>query len=213
MEIWKTIPDYEDYQVSSLGNVKSLKWGKERILKAGFDRGGYLGVVLSDNKKAKSIKVHKLVAIAFLNHTKNGHVEIVDHINNIKTDNRAENLQLISQRENASKDRKNGASAFVGVHINKKKWSSRITYKNRNISLGVFNSEIEASNSYQKALSELNLGLDLNVIYPKKNRYSIYKGVSFHKKTNKWTARVKGKHIGLFHSEIEAQTACLNYQI
>jgi hypothetical protein len=212
MEIWKTIDGYEDYQVSSLGNVKSFKWGKEKFLKSGLDRGGYLGVVLSKNKKAKSIKVHKLVAIVFLNHIQNGHDEVVDHINNIKTDNRAENLQLISQRENSSKDRIGGASKLVGVHLGKNKWASKITYKNRAISLGAFNSEIEASNSYQFALAQLSLGLDLNLIYPKKNKSSNFKGVSFHKSANKWSARIKGKHIGLFYSELEAHKAFLNYQ-
>jgi len=213
MEIWKTIPNYEDYQVSNLGNVKSLKWGKKRILKAGLNRDGYLSVVLNKGKEAKTITVHKLVAIVFLNHIPNGHAEVVDHINNVKNDNRVENLQLISQRENASKDRVSRQSVFIGVYPSRSKWSSKITYKNRSISLGVFDSEIEASNSYATALNNLNLGLDLNLIYPKKKRYSNFKGVSFHKKAKKWSARVKGKHIGLFCSELEAFEACLNCQI
>lgn len=41
MEVWKTIEDYPDYQVSNLGRVKSLRFGKERIIKGGFTTGGY----------------------------------------------------------------------------------------------------------------------------------------------------------------------------
>ena len=42
-ENFKDIPNYEGiYQISNLGNVKSLKYGKERILKPSFNSGGYL---------------------------------------------------------------------------------------------------------------------------------------------------------------------------
>ena len=64
-ETWKNIKDYEGYyQISSYGRVKSLKRQvrtkhgfrtvKERILKPRKDTDGYLGVVLSKNKKPKN---------------------------------------------------------------------------------------------------------------------------------------------------------------
>lgn len=56
MEIWKTIPNYEDYQVSNLGNVKSLKWGKERILKGALDDKGYFNVVILKDKNKKLLE-------------------------------------------------------------------------------------------------------------------------------------------------------------
>ena len=55
VEIWKFIPNYEDYQVSNLGNVKSLKYSKERLLKTNFSGKGYLSVHLS--KKSKYITI------------------------------------------------------------------------------------------------------------------------------------------------------------
>jgi hypothetical protein len=126
-EIWKDIPGYEGkYQVSNLGNVKSLErivlrngkypfLNKEKPLKYGFDGGGYFRVNLCKNGKAKNFLVHHLVARTFLNHKPCGHKLVIDHKNNIRTDNRLENLQLISHRENISKDQKNTSSNYTGV--------------------------------------------------------------------------------------------------
>ena len=40
-EIWKDIPNQKDYKISSLGNLKSLKWNKERVLNPEIDKNGY----------------------------------------------------------------------------------------------------------------------------------------------------------------------------
>lgn len=107
MEIWKDVPEYEGlYQVSSLGRIKSLgndKKKKEKILKAGETKG-YSQVILSRHKQLKTIYVHQLVAMAFLNHVRCGHKLEVDHINNIKSDNRVENLQILTHRDNTFKN-------------------------------------------------------------------------------------------------------------
>ena len=106
MEIWKDVIGYEGvYQVSNLGRVKSLprKWiMKEKILKP-YDKENYHTVCLSINQNRKRHYVHKLVAIAFLKHKPSGHELIVDHINEIKKDNRLSNLQIITHRENTIK--------------------------------------------------------------------------------------------------------------
>ena len=162
MEIFKDIKGYEGlYQISNLGNVKSLERLndrgnklKEKILKAGLT-SGYLLVTLSKNVKQKSYRVHQLVAITFLNHTPNWYKIVVDHKNAIKTDNRLENLQLITFRENLSKDKK-GSSKYTGVSWNKlnKNWVAQITINNERIYLGSFTCQIEAHNEYQKALKK-----------------------------------------------------------
>ena len=220
MEIWKTIPNYEDYQVSNLGNVKSLKWYKgtsERIIVSSKSSNGYLLVKLCENKKCKTFSVHQLVAVAFLGHTPDGTNKIViDHINGNKMDNRVENLQLITNRENGTKDRKGYSSKHAGVGWDKdaSRWRARIQYKGRLIYLGLFEDETEAKEIYQKALFQLKIGEDLNSLYPKyKNKSSQYAGVHFDKKRQKWCARKKDKYIGRYNSEIEAFEACLNYQI
>ena len=168
-EIWKDIPDYEGlYQVSNLGRVKSLKrvvyrssgylkTVRERILKAGIDGCGYLIVRLSKDGKGKTFAVHKLVAIAFLNHIPCGLKEVVDHIDNNKLNNKVENLQLTTQRHNSSKDKSGGTSKYIGVHwvSLRNKWMARIRLNGKRYYLGYFENELDAHNAYHNALKEI----------------------------------------------------------
>jgi hypothetical protein len=158
-EKYKDIPGYEGlYQASNMGNIRNVRTG--RLLKSCFSgpKRDYLKVCLSKNGKVKTLKIHKLVAMAFLNHIPNGMNIVVDHINNIPTDNRLKNLQLISQRENLSKDKKGCSSRYVGVDWDKqcKKWGSRIRINKKLIHLGYFHDELEASNTYQSALENID---------------------------------------------------------
>ena len=111
-EEWRDVVGYEGrYQVSSMGRVKSLErkvkhWcggeriQKERILKPCADRGGYLRIGLCDGEKQKTFKVHRLVCEAF--HENPDNKPQVNHINEIKTDNRASNLEWATARENSN---------------------------------------------------------------------------------------------------------------
>jgi hypothetical protein len=169
-EIFKDIPNYEGmYQVSNLGNVKSLprfrKTGtvsggyitKEKILKKTIYSNGYVIATLNNYGKKEKKSVHQLVAMAFLNHKPNGFKLVVDHINNIKTDNRLENLQIITNRENSSKKQK-GTSKYTGVSfsVKSKKWASAIFLNGKSIFLGQYLTEKEASIAYQNKLLTLN---------------------------------------------------------
>lgn len=157
-EVWLPIKGYEGlYEISNLGKVKSLRFNKERILKGGANNKGYLHCGLSKNGKREIRTIHQLVAITFLNHKPCGYDVVVDHINNVRTDNRLENLQLVTPRENNSKDKKNGTSKYIGVYFHKthKKWISRITTKGVEKHLGCFDCEIKAHLAYQKELSKL----------------------------------------------------------
>tara|TARA_R110002073_G_scaffold275180_1_gene438716 strand:- start:1843 stop:2346 length:504 start_codon:yes stop_codon:yes gene_type:complete len=158
MEIWKDVKGYEKhYKVSNLGRVKSIKFNKEKVLSKTKLSNGYLKVLLCKNGKSKTKTVHSLVAESFLNHKSNIYI-VVDHINNIKTDNKLSNLQIISQRENSSKDRKNKYSNYTGVtfHKNDNKWQSSIVIDGQQIYLGYFKSESRASIAYNFALTQLD---------------------------------------------------------
>ena len=168
-EIWKDIPGYEGlYQVSNIGRVKSLgrmvkhssggyRTVRERILKPNVDNHGYLQVGLSKNCKIKTIKIHQLVAIGFLNHKPSGYNIVVDHIDNNPLNNCVNNLQLITPRLNLSKD-KCGVSKYTGVyfHKNRGKWSSHININGKQIYLGVFVDEELAGLTYQIALKNID---------------------------------------------------------
>ena len=157
MEVWKSIKGYEDYQVSNYGNVKSLKYGKEKILSKGLDSSGYLLVCLCKDGKVKTFTIHQLVAVAFLNHTPNGCKIIIDHIDNDKLNNNIINLQLITHRQNASKDKKGCSSDYVGVSYNKQsnKWQSMMYLNGVNRYLGSFMKEHDAHLAYQEKLKSI----------------------------------------------------------
>jgi hypothetical protein len=145
------------YQVSSLGRVKSLKFSKERVLNPYKDNGGYFSVQLWNNKKLKKLYVHRLVADSFLG--KNS--LFVNHKNSNKSDNRIENLEFVSSRENNTHKyiNKNKKSKFTGVHWHKNnnKWISQITINNKQKHLGCFENELDAHKAYLKALEENGL--------------------------------------------------------
>ena len=97
MEIWKEVPNYEGvYQISNLGRVKSLKLGREKILKPKEHRNGYTQVYLWEEGKSKLFFVHRLIMLAFV-----GKSDLqVNHKNGIKADNRLENLEYCTASEN-----------------------------------------------------------------------------------------------------------------
>lgn len=108
-EIWKVIPESEGkYEVSNLGNFKSVerivkKWNgfrrvRERILKTGLTKDGYVQVRLFTRGKFRSLKAHRFIAEAFIPNPENK--PCVNHINSIRTDNRIENLEWCTHSEN-----------------------------------------------------------------------------------------------------------------
>lgn len=176
-EIWKDVEEYKGmYQVSNLGNVKSLSREinrinsrpyviKDKILSPCVNSKGYLVVSFCRKGSCISFSIHQLVAMCFLNHKPCGYKMIVDHINENPLNNRVDNLQLITQRENISKSSrtKKRYSKYTGVYNNANGigYKSSICVKGKHIHLGVFNNEVEASMYYENAVLSLKNGVKI----------------------------------------------------
>jgi len=104
-EIYKNLGflGYPNYEVSNLGNVKSLNYhstGKTQLLKPEKIISGYLRIPLSKNNKKKRFLIHRLVAMAFIPNPNN--LPEINHINENKTDNRVNNLEYCTAEYNAN---------------------------------------------------------------------------------------------------------------
>ena len=97
-EVWKDIKGFNGlYKISNNGRVMSLKNNEQRILKGRINKDGYLIVALYGVIR-KDISIHRLVALHFIDGYKQGLQ--VNHINEIKTDNRASNLEWVTSTYN-----------------------------------------------------------------------------------------------------------------
>jgi len=173
-EIYKDVIGYErHYQVSNLGNVKSLerlsligRQLKEKILKQKTDTKGYLTVNLYLDGKSKSRTVHQLVTQAFLNHIPNGYKAVVNHIDFDKLNNNVSNLEIVSNRENCNQKHIKSSSDYVGVNFHKenKKWQSQIVINGKQVYLGRYIDETKAGVMYYSALVMFNNGKDVEKI-------------------------------------------------
>ena len=162
VEIWKRIPNFKNYHVSNLGNVRSLNYnrtGKTKVLMKHINnRDRYTLNLYKKGIRYSNRNISVLVAQAFLNHKPCGHKLVVDHINNISTNDKLYNLQVITHRLNVTKDKK-GTSKYAGVFWDKarNKWTSFIKINNKNIYLGSYKNEQEAAQAYQKQLNKIKL--------------------------------------------------------
>jgi hypothetical protein len=168
-ERWMDVLNFEGYyQVSNLGNVKSLKrivfrrnntpmTLGEKILRPGLSSKGYLCVNLSKNSSPRSYPIHHLVWDHFGDRprTKN---DRIDHDDNIKIHNWISNLKLISNRQNLSKGHLllEKTSRYTGVCWNKKeeKWQVQLWENGTLYYLGRFHNEEVAAQIYQTELAK-----------------------------------------------------------
>lgn len=170
-EIFKDIIGFEGYyQISNLGRVKSLKRTiphpytgyqtfKEKILLYILNNHGYSRVNLSKKGFRRSIQVHHLVWDNFGKSKRNGHKLQVDHIDENKLNNRIDNLQLLTPRQNTSKRdfNRDTSSKYTGVYWDKSrnKWRAMIRIKGKCTHIGNFKTELEAAQAYQNKLKTI----------------------------------------------------------
>lgn len=117
MEVWKPIKDYEGlYEVSNLGRVNSLpRQGTSGGIRITQIEDCYEHVILIKDGKQENVLVHRLVAEAFIPNPLNK--PTVNHINRITTDNRVENLEWMTMKEQTSYRTQNikGKFSIVGI--------------------------------------------------------------------------------------------------
>ena len=119
-EIWRPMCGYEGfYEVSNYGRVKTLKrtTTHERIMRTHVNRrNGYVYVVLSKNGKRGAKRVHIAVMEAFTDFRSHGFDpnHVIDHIDGDKTNNRLENLEVVTQKENDRRAREAGRQKKFG---------------------------------------------------------------------------------------------------
>lgn len=98
-EEWRDVIGYESlYQVSNLGRVKSISYGAEKIRKPVLSSPGYFSMVLYKNNEPKLVRIHILVAVAFIPNPDNK--PEVNHRFGNKNDNRVSELEWVTQSEN-----------------------------------------------------------------------------------------------------------------
>ena len=95
MEEWKTITDFPNYEVSSFGNIKNNKTGKDLKINV---KSGYYNISLTNETIYKTFKVHRLVALAFIENPENK--SDVNHMDKNKLNNYLSNLEWMTRQEN-----------------------------------------------------------------------------------------------------------------
>lgn len=93
---WKKIEEFPAYSISENGDIRNDKTGE--LKKTHHDKYGYVCCRLYDNYRNRELKVHRLIAKAFIENPENK--PYINHINGIKDDNRIENLEWCTAKEN-----------------------------------------------------------------------------------------------------------------
>lgn len=167
-QIWKQIPDFPDYEISHLGNIRSNKFGKQHILSPRPDKDGYWRVNISNKDKIRKTKyIHTLIMETFVGPRPNG--TVIDHINQDKQDNRVENLRYTTVQQNCinckryrddieeqDRNKRNAILAIESYHRLKngeRRQRHKGTGSIRETTFGTFKTTISINNvSYSKTL-------------------------------------------------------------
>ena len=107
MEQWEFVQDFENYLISTLGNVKTVNGKPKKIV---YDNKGYGRVELWKNNKGKKFRVHRLVAETFIPNPLGK--EQVNHIDGNKKNNCVSNLEWVTPKENIKHAIENNLSSI-----------------------------------------------------------------------------------------------------
>jgi hypothetical protein len=138
---------------------KNYKYGEIDFDKLKLHTNGYrnISVKIKGLKNTNTLLVHQLIASTFLNYKFNGFNSVVNHIDGNKLNNNLCNLEVITHRENLSKERTKKSGLPVGVSFSKqyKKYVSQIRVNGKIVFLGRFTDINQAANAYQLKLKQL----------------------------------------------------------
>ncbi|WP_188050257.1 NUMOD4 domain-containing protein [Flavobacterium sp. GP15] len=160
-EIWKEVHNFENYEISTCGRLRN---SKGRILKpmSSKDHGKSTKTrvvyTISKNGESKKMYAARIMGIAFLGLDPFDKSLVVDHIDNNSMNNCLKNLQLITNRKNCSKDRKN-KSGYTGVYQNANGtgFKSYIVVNYEQKYLGTYKTAELANQVYLSAVHEVTL--------------------------------------------------------
>ncbi len=160
LEIWKCIDSLDGlYQASSFGNIRSIDRVvprgnnyltlKGKVLKQHLGNHGYLTVSPSLDGRNRRKTVHRLVAEAFCGVSK----LTVDHVDGNKLNNRADNLEFVTKRENLIRHhaKSKDSNLPAGVSRSRNRFVARIRIDGHNNYLGHFLTSKDAGEAYELA--------------------------------------------------------------
>ena len=122
-EVWKTVTgfegaeNYQHFQISNLGRVKNTKTGHIKMNQKTKD--GYLQIRLTNKNKSYTYRIHRLVALAFIDNPYKK--KEVNHIDGNKENNNVNNLEWSSRSENMKHSHSLGLSNHKGKNNPKSK--------------------------------------------------------------------------------------------
>ena len=153
----KEVPNYEAYTVDNLGNVFSKRLGKPLRTS---DTKGYKSVYLYKEGVRRHLRVHRIVAAAFLGLDLNRPEHQVHHLDSVRDNNALSNLKITTNRINCMRkdNNKRNTSKYLGVSKTRNgKYSAHITIEGQNVHLGTFKDEYEAHLCYMtNSLNQIN---------------------------------------------------------
>jgi len=157
MEEWKSIEDYDNYEISNLGNVKNKTTNK--LLTPYLHNAGYYKIDLCKNGKKKKYYIHRLIAKAFIPNPYN--LAEIDHIDRNKSNNSINNLRWITHTNNAYNinKKKNSNSKYRNVYYEKRRnhWICQMKINGKQTYIGSFDTEEEGAIAFNEAIKKYNL--------------------------------------------------------
>lgn len=116
---WEPIPGFAGYEANRAGEIRStFRWKQPRVLVPGNATKGYYKYTLTIDGKPRVMLGHRLIALTFIPNPAN--LPSVNHINGIKKDNRAENLEWVTPKQNAAHAAASGLYPLGEKHHNAK---------------------------------------------------------------------------------------------